>query len=595
MSEEESFVILGSSPMPSLEHDGGDRNDSGADVSIQSDTPGSCFTSLKSSQINELQNASQISNKTPTPSASTSMIAKETSVIPSEVSPLLTTSKASASSSMQRSAENILWSRPQVEVKNSDYLPLSLEDCALQSPLERSPKTSLNSRPPPSPLNVSMQSNNKENIKPSTAANGVEKNLVTSQVMTNQQASTSSKGASLASSFILGEVNADALKSSVYSQFPSISMQASAEDVMKLQTMCNEYMQLKSTLEKVNNTMSLFYKNSLEWKEKMNNMEDHYKQQLNDCQNQIEALRAENLQLKKSIDEQIEQTKAVDLARQNDREEMIKTISEKNSLVENMRAQIVKLEEQNTTFEFVPKKTASKTDGNFDNLYITRAEHDKIVKDLKRQLSELLAQNLDKQDMEKTYIDELNCLRVNFTAAEELIAKSRAELAELKAADITKQNRNELLLHENTIQNERIVLLEQQNEVHRKDFEMERESRQTAVGEKAQVLQDLRALQKRNQELLEERQKLIENYERRVSTMSSSSIGGGSTSSLVAAAAAAQAYINNPQRPIRQELTPPSPAGQSVAPALLSCPICNKTFKSLSVLQSHANDCIDRT
>lgn len=45
---------------------------------------------------------------------------------------------------------------------------------------------------------------------------------------------------------------------------------------------------------------------------------------------------------------QVEQTKAVDLARQKDREDMIKTISEKNSLVENMRAQIVKLEQQNT-------------------------------------------------------------------------------------------------------------------------------------------------------------------------------------------------------------------------------------------------------
>lgn len=142
---------------------------------------------------------------------------------------------------------------------------------------------------------------------------------------------------------------------------------------------------------------------------------------------------------------------------------------------------------------------------------------------------------------------------MNLTAAEELIAKMRSEIAELKAADITKQNEIEelkrnadLLLNENTIQNERIILLEQQNEVHRRDFEMERESRQTAVGEKTQVLQDLRALQKRNQELLEERQKLIENYERRVSTMSSSSSG-----SLVAAAAAAQTYLNNPQRPIR--------------------------------------------
>ncbi|XP_005179872.1 NF-kappa-B essential modulator isoform X2 [Musca domestica] len=600
MSEEESFVILGSSPVPSMEYDGGDRNDSGADVSLQSDTPGSCFTSLKSSQLGELQNARQSSNKTPTPSTSINGANEAEINDVSKETPLVSDSKekpqTSMSTSMQRSAESILWSRPQVDVK-SDFLPISLEEFAVQSPLERSPKTSLNSRPPPSPPNMSgsYNSNNKENIQPNEGAMNVEKNMTSSQ--NNGQTAVSSKATSLASSFILGEVNADALKSSVYSQFPSISMKASPEDVMKLQTMCNEYVQLKSTLEKVHNTMSLFYKNSLEWKEKMNIMENHYKEQLSDCQNQIEALRAENLQLKKSIDVQVEQTKAVDLARQKDREDMIKTISEKNSLVENMRAQIVKLEQQNTaTFEFLPKKHGEKSDTNFDNLYITRGEHDHIVKDLKRQLSELLAKNLDIQDMEKNYIDELNFLKVNLTAAEELVAKMRSEIAELKAADITKQNEIEelkrnadLLLNENTIQNERIILLEQQNEVHRRDFEMERESRQTAVGEKTQVLQDLRALQKRNQELLEERQKLIENYERRVSTMSSSSSG-----SLVAAAAAAQTYLNNPQRPIR-ELTANSTTNPTATGALLNCPICNKTFKSLSVLQSHVNDCIDRT
>lgn len=71
---------------------------------------------------------------------------------------------------------------------------------------------------------------------------------------------------SLAASFILGDINAEVLKvntefftcpgpfiisilslqNSVYSQFPSLcSMQACAEDVVKLQTMMTEYMVLK--------------------------------------------------------------------------------------------------------------------------------------------------------------------------------------------------------------------------------------------------------------------------------------------------------------------------------------------------------------
>uniref|UniRef100_A0A1I8Q7E0 Uncharacterized protein n=1 Tax=Stomoxys calcitrans TaxID=35570 RepID=A0A1I8Q7E0_STOCA len=401
MSDEESFVILGTSPLSSLEHDG-DRVDSALDASLHSDTPGSCFSSLKNSQIKELKNASNNGDKTPTTSltalketassdtTSSSMTAsKESSksIVNTKV-----TSSMSTAAAMQRSADSILWSKPQVEVQD-DLLPLNLEDCAIPSPVEQSPKTSMHSRPPPSPLNMSNKENRQPLLSNSNNANSGKAGQAT-------LSASSSNNNSLASSFIMGEVNADILKSSVYSQFPSISMQASAEDVVKLQTMFTEYVQLKTTLEKVNNTMKLFYTNSLEWKEKMNTMESHYKQQLNVCQNQIEALRTENLQLRKSIEEQVEQTKAVDLARQKDRDDMIRTISEKTSLIENMRAQIVKLEKQTTTtFEFLPKQKTDETENNFDEIYISRGEHDIVVKDLNRQLSELLATNLDVKDM----------------------------------------------------------------------------------------------------------------------------------------------------------------------------------------------------
>lgn len=96
----------------------------------------------------------------------------------------------------------------------------------------------------------------------------------------------------------------------------------------------------------------------------------------------------------------------------------------------------------------------------------------------------------------------------------------------------------------NAKQSERITLLEHQTEVHRKDFEMERESRQTALKEKQQLLQDLRNLQRHNQELIEEHQKLAQNYERRLR-------GGGGTGQITAATADPSSYYNNPQRPIR--------------------------------------------
>jgi len=63
------------------------------------------------------------------------------------------------------------------------------------------------------------------------------------------------------------------------------------------------------------------------------------------------------------------------------------------------------------------------------------------------------------------------------------------DINELKARDIQKQ--------------EVIKGLQIQNDIYRRDFEMERADREKNAGEKDQYLMDLRSLQRRNQELIE--------------------------------------------------------------------------------------------
>lgn len=63
------------------------------------------------------------------------------------------------------------------------------------------------------------------------------------------------------------------------------------------------------------------------------------------------------------------------------------------------------------------------------------------------------------------------------------------DISELKVKDAQKQ---EVIAH-----------LQTQNDIYRKDFEMERADREKNAGEKEQYLLDLRALQRRNQELIE--------------------------------------------------------------------------------------------
>uniref|UniRef100_A0A1A9ZAR8 CCHC NOA-type domain-containing protein n=1 Tax=Glossina pallidipes TaxID=7398 RepID=A0A1A9ZAR8_GLOPL len=383
-----------------------------------------------------------------------------------------------------------------------------------------------------------------------------------------------SSNSNLAASFILGEINVDVLKTSVYSQFPSISMQASAEDIVKLQNLLTEHTQLQSTLTKFTNTLQQYHRSTLQFKDERQKNEKRYSEQLQECQKQIQQLQEENTRLNKDIGTQLDQIKALDMVRQKDREEMIQSISEKSALIENMRVQIEKLEQsQLGSFDVLPASLLNTRKSSSDAIYIKRDEHQKVIKDLERQLSELLAKNLDFNDMEKQYIDELNCLKVNLTAAEELIRQSHAEINELKASNLAKQQRIEDL-------NQRITLLEQNNQVHRHDFELERQSREKAVGEKQQMLKDLRILQKRNQKLIEERQNQIDNYEKFLgNSMSSSS-------------------YNNPIQYLVPSLTEQADEAVALpiqkAPSAYRCPVCDKAFKTLMILHSHVNDCIDK-
>lgn len=80
-------------------------------------------------------------------------------------------------------------------------------------------------------------------------------------------------------------------------------------------------------------------------------------------------------------------------------------------------------------------------------------------------------------------------MKVNLTSAEELLNVMRADINSLKAKDVQKEDE--------------IKNLKTQIEIYRRDFEMERADREKNAGEKEQYLVDLRALQRRNQELIE--------------------------------------------------------------------------------------------
>ncbi|KAH8285695.1 hypothetical protein KR054_012526 [Drosophila jambulina] len=334
---------------------------------------------------------------------------------------------------------------------------------------------------------------------------------------------------SLAASFIMGEVQPDVLKvgvylsplmfdrpnlvniypqSSVYSQFPSLcSMQASAEDVVKLQNMMTEYVTLKSTLDKVNNTMLNYHKLTQQWRQEAAVREEQCKQQLLQCQEQVISLRNENQKLKEDIETKIAQIEIMQDFSQKEQDDLRKIVSEKTSLINNMRVEIDKLQQLKL---------------------------------------------------------EIDCLKVNLTSAQELMAKMQRDIDELKAKDIQKQ---EVIEH-----------LQTQNDIYRRDFELERADREKNAGEKEQYLMDLRSLQRKNQELIEA---LAESHRASKSASPASSMSSSRSS------------LRDEQRPVRV-LEPTGAAASRTPEATLRCPICSKAFNALSVLQSHVNDCLDK-
>lgn len=105
-----------------------------------------------------------------------------------------------------------------------------------------------------------------------------------------------------------------------------------------------------------------------------------------------------------------------------------------------------------------------------------------------------------------------------------MLKVTRADVNQLKAKNI--QNEDE------------IAHLKTQVEIYRRDFEMERADREKNAGEKEQYLVDLRALQRRNQELIEALADSHKNSKASISTSTASTVSSRSS-------------LRDEQRPVR--------------------------------------------
>lgn len=97
--------------------------------------------------------------------------------------------------------------------------------------------------------------------------------------------------------------------------------------------------------------MQEYYKITQQWRKEAANREEEYKTKLQDCQAQIDKLNDENRQLKNEVDINLEQMRLVEDIRQKEHDELRQSVSEKSSLINNMRVEIDKLQQHQVVCE----------------------------------------------------------------------------------------------------------------------------------------------------------------------------------------------------------------------------------------------------
>lgn len=417
----------------------------------------------------------------------------------------------------------------------------------------------------------------------------------------------------LAASIIMGET-----KSSLLHTFPSLMQSGSMpmDEVQALQHLLNEHGQMKESLQKANVAMRKNFTNIQKWQDEVKAKYAEQVRTIDEQRAALDGLEAENKALKQALglaetraadqakkfqEEKIALQKQLDECRQQieaerlnattELDELRKAVSEKQSILQNMAKQIERMELEKQEFVVVKANRPSGNDVGADADYITKEEHQRQLKVLQREMSAVVAKNLEFEDMKNVYVDEINCLKVNLTAAEELHAKHRAEIAR-QARDIeTKDVSLSENIRELKTLAEQVDVLSAQLDIYKVDFEAERAARGELASEKDRILADLKLLQKRNQQLIEEVQNgrvAQENATKAANEALDKRVPDQPAPEKPGPSRAAATTNPQQQQPQKQD----EPEEQEFMPSILHCPLCNNAYRDLATLQNHVEDCV---
>ncbi|XP_037046614.1 NF-kappa-B essential modulator isoform X2 [Bradysia coprophila] len=297
---------------------------------------------------------------------------------------------------------------------------------------------------------------------------------------------------------------------------------------------------------------------------------------LTDFATQLSAARQQNLQLLEDVSNKIVTIKRLEsesskLQHQLLSLEMIvnengQNASEDREKVRQLKDEINQISIQNIQIrEVVQNEYVQQIDQLKESLVREQERYQKLKSDNDKWIMEFDLQRLKVTELTDKVTERQNDL-AELTAKN---AEQQTELTEMQKAIVllrSKEINADIQAHQKEQEfaeiKEENEFLKAQLDVYKSDFEMERQSRQDIANEREELLSDLKLLQRRNQQLIEEAQSRLSN--------------GASTSSSTASAPPQASAMENRK-----------PVGKFI------CPVCNNSSSSLMALQNHVQSCLE--
>lgn len=364
----------------------------------------------------------------------------------------------------------------------------------------------------------------------------------------------------------------------------STSVMSQEEVHSKLESLFKENVQLKETLHQNNLAMKKQFNTLVMWQEDVMKVHQSHKEKFEETKKLIANLRAENAELKRTVSLPSATTgtafkssgdllalkskiSALEFELDTLRQANIKYKQDQAKLVQNLETKITETENSKQeelsqlTNDFRIKLTA------FDEAKQQEiAKLNLVVNSLQAQLhaveEQLVATQQKLVDMSAKvptdqYLQEVEVAkRENKEFKRELLLKNKVLLEKTVLIDNLHEEISKL-----KIENETIPILRTQVDVYQADFNQEREARNKIKEEKERIADDLRHLQRRNQQLLEEVEKYQEGF----------------------------VHVQNQQQ--SQQASPTQQQSRELS--LFSCPKCNFAFYDYQALENHVYRCIE--